>query len=201
VAGGTPQVSFFALYAGGKKETSQANGRSRTGSEEAGGRSEKLPTQRQIPLARDFSPKELKKLTTELVLGSAATARHIKELNSGSSRGIDQTDSRPLDWARSDLKQYQFLTDQVRQARRGKGYIDTSSLKKGQLKELWQFSQFEAERALRNIDHLQAGLSHLKGPTADHLVEGHKLRARFYGFLANQLGAAVSEEEKARERW
>ena len=60
--------------------------------------------------------------------------------------------------------------------------------------DLWEFSRFEADRALRNIDHLQSGLSHLKGPTADYLAERHRLEARFYTFLAGQLEPLVTPE-------
>jgi hypothetical protein len=125
----------------------------------------------------------------------------MRELNSGQSRGIGHSDPRPMDWAQSDQRQYQFLVEQLRRARRGNGYIDTSSLKKNDLVELWEFARFEADRAYRNIDHLTSGLSHLKGPTADYLAGGHKLEARFYSFLADQLEHIIPEEALVRENW
>ena len=177
------QVSFF--------ERDQAAGESKKATAET------LPTQRQIYISRDFTPEELDKLAVQLHLGAAATARHVRELNSGQSRGIGHSDPRPMDWARSDQRHYRFLTEQLRQVRRGKGYIDTSSLKKNELVGLWEFTRFEADRAHRNIDHLVSGLSHLKGPTADYLAAGHKLEARFYSFMADQLETIIPEKARA----
>jgi len=158
-----------------------------------------LPTSRQIKLAGTFTPAELDKLAVQLRLGAAATNRQVRTLNSDRSRGIGHSDPRPLDWARSDQKQYRFLTDQLRQARRGGGAIDTAGLKKKDVAALWQFARFEADRAHRNIDHLTAGLSHLKGPTAAYLTAGHKLEARFYTFLADQLESLAPEAVRAEE--
>lgn len=156
--------------------------------------SEPLPTQRQIKAGNEFTPDELQKLSIQLGLGAAAVSRHIRELNSGTQRGIGYNDPRPLDWAKLDRQNFQFLADQVARARRDRGYIDTSSLKKEELFDLWEFSNFEADRAHRNIDHLFSGSSHLKGPTAEYLAERHKLNARFYTFLARQLEPMITPE-------
>ena len=219
IAGNTAQVSFFARVgreSGSKRrrqrpqKAGKSNGRTaqvsffernQAAGEPKRGRPESLPTQRQIYLSRDFTPEELDRLAVQLHLGAAATARHLRELNSGPSRGIGHSDPRPLDWAQSDQRQYRFLTEQLRRARRGNGYIDTSSLKKNDLVGLWEFARFEADRAHRNIDHLTAGLSHLKGPTAVYLAGGHKLEARFYSFLAGQLEHIIPEEALAEENW
>jgi hypothetical protein len=220
-AGNTAQISFFSRS--GRKsgarqrrkrpqKASKFNGRRAQVSfferDQAAGEpkkapawTESLPSQRQIFISRDFTPEELNKLAVQLLLGEAATARHMRELNSGQSRGIGHSDPRPMDWAQSDQRQYQFLVEQLRRARRGNGYIDTSSLKKNDLVELWEFARFEADRAHRNIDHLTSGLSHLKGPTADYLAGGHKLEARFYSFLADQLEHIIPEEALVRENW
>jgi hypothetical protein len=181
VTGHTPQRSFFALT--GDREPVQR----------------RLPSQRQIQLARDFSPEELQQLSVRLKLGGAATRRQVGWLKAGADRGIGHSDPRPLDWARLDLQQYEFLTDQVDRARRGKGYLDTSSLKGKRLRELGEFARFEADRALRNIDHLQAGLSHLRGATADYMTDKHRLEARFYTFLAEQVEAVIALEKQRRK--
>lgn len=161
----------------------------------------RLPSQRQIYITRAFTPEELDKVMVKLHLGAAATKRHVSELNGGRSRGIGHSDPRPLDWARSDRQQYDFLIDQLRRSRRGHGYIDTRSLKKDELAELWEFARFEADRAHRNIDHLTSGLSHLKGPTADYLAQGHRLEARFFSFLAEQIETIIPKESLVRESW
>jgi len=158
-----------------------------------------VPSQRQLYIRRDFSPAELDKLLIKLHLGAAATARRVSELSSGQARDIGHGDPRPLDWARLDGQQYDFLIGQLRRARRGQGYLDTRALKKKELVELWAFARFEADRAHRNIDHLTAGLSHLKGPTADYLVAGHRLEARFYTFLAEQLETIIPQEVLVRQ--
>jgi hypothetical protein len=160
-----------------------------------------LPSQRQIYVTQAFTPEELDKVVVKLHLGAAATKRHVSELNGGRSRGIGHSDPRPLDWARSDQQQYDFLIDQLRRARRGHGYLDTRPLKKAELVELWEFARFEADRAHRNIDHLTSGLSHLKGPTADYLAQGHRLEARFFSFLAEQIETLIPKESLVRESW
>jgi hypothetical protein len=214
-AGNTTQVSFFAQARRPRKrqqKVDKSNGRRAQLSfferDDTAGEPKKapawagaLPTQRQIYISRDFAPEELDKLAVHLLLSEAATARHLRELKSGQSRGIGHSDPRPLDWAQSDQRQYRFLVEQLRRARRGNGYIDTASLKKNDVVELWEFARFEADRAHRNIDHLAAGLSHLKGPTAAYLAGGHQLEARFYSFLADQLEHIIPEEALVRESW
>jgi hypothetical protein len=118
----------------------------------------------------------------------------LQELTSGSSRGIGHSDPRPADWVKADLQHFQFLADQLAKVRHGAGYLDTSTLKSNDLVDLWEFAKFEADRAQRNIDHLRSGISHLKGPTADYLVAGHQLEARFYTRLAGQLEPLISTE-------
>jgi hypothetical protein len=180
------QASFFALAQPAAKKSKQPP------KAKSAPRSKSLPTQRQIKMTNEFSAKELQTLTVQLRLGEAAAARHIQTLNSKTSRGIGHSDPRPLDWVRSDQKNFQFLGQQLRQARRGNGYLDTSGLKDEALMDLWEFARFEADRALRNIDHLQAGLSHIKGQTADYLTGRHRLEARFYAFLAGQLEPLIT---------
>jgi hypothetical protein len=220
-AASTGQVSFFAPVSGRggsrkrrkrTKKAGKSNGRGRQVSFFEQNRAhgvpkrspvpaKALPNQRQIYITRAFTPEELDKVVVKLHLGAAATKRHVSELNGGRSRGIGHSDPRPLDWARSDQQQYDFLIDQLRRARRGHGYIDTRSLKKDELAELWEFARFEADRAHRNIDHLTSGLSHLKGPTAEYLAQGHRLEARFYNFLAEQLETIIPSESLVRESW
>jgi hypothetical protein len=156
--------------------------------------SEPLLTQRQIKVSNEFTPDELQTISVQLRLGTAAAARHIRELESGTRRGIGYSDPRLLDWARLDQQNFQFLIDQVAKARRNGGYIDTSSLKQDELFDLWEFSKFEADRAHRNIDHLFSGGSHLKGPTAEYTAKQHKLDARFYTFLADRLEPMITPE-------
>jgi hypothetical protein len=153
-----------------------------------------LPTQRQIRITDAFSDEELQTLSVQLRLGAAAVARRLRELNSGVSPGIGHSDPRPIDWARSDQKNYQFLVAVLDEARRGRGAVDTGPLRNNELVDLWEFASFEADRAMRNIDHLTSGLSHLQGPTADYLVGRHKLEARFYSFLADQLEPMLTPE-------
>ncbi len=216
-AGSTAQVSFFAQArppdrpgpAGNPKgrraqvsffERARADG-NEPAREMAAHQTGSLPNRRQISLTRGFTPDELDKLAVQLYLGAAATRRHVHELSSRHSRDIGHGDPRPLDWAQLDQRQYQFLTDQLRRARRGNGYIDTSSLQKKELVQLWEFARFEGDRAHRNIDHLTTGLSHLKGPTADYLAGGHKLEARFYNFLADQLETIIPKDMLVKETW
>lgn len=157
------------------------------------------PHQGQITVAGQFSDEELQRLSLHLRLGAAALARHLRELNSRAPRGLGHRDPRPLDWAALDQEQYRFLIKQVSEARRGRGYLDISGLKSGQLVELWRFARFEADRAQRNIDHLAApgnpvrpaGGKETGSPTADYLSVGHKLEARFYTFLAGQIETMV----------
>lgn len=141
-------------------------------------------------------------MSVQLRLGTAAVSRQIRELNGGTSRGIGHSDPRPLDWARSDRKNFEFLVNQLDEVRRGRGYLDTKALNKAELVDLWDFARFEADRAMRNIDHLQSGLSHLKGPTAEYLTERHRLEARFYSFVAGQVEPMIPPEKiEAAKAW
>lgn len=188
------QISFFADNQVG---TSQEQRRPKETT-----RQPPLPTQRQIKLTNDFSVEELQIMSVQLRLGAAAVSRQIRELNGGASRGIGHSDPRPLDWARSDRKNYEFLVNQLDEARRGRGYLDTKALNKAELVDLWGFARFEADRAMRNIDHLQSGLSHLKGPTAAYLTERHRLEARFYSFVAGQVEPMIPPEKiEAAKAW
>lgn len=156
-----------------------------------------LPTQRQVKLSQNFSSEELQTMSVQLRLGAAAVSRQIRALSGGVSRGIGHSDPRPLDWARSDWKNYEFLVSQLNEARRGREYLDTTALNKAELVDLWDFARFEADRAMRNIDHLQSGLSHLKGATAEYLTERHRLEARFYSFVAGQVEPMIPSEKIA----
>jgi hypothetical protein len=150
------------------------------------------PARRRIILGKDFSPKEMSKLSVQLRLGLAAATRHLRALDRGASRDTGHGDPRPADWARLDRKQFEILTKQLTKARRAQnrgkqGYLDFSSLERDELVELWEFLRFEADRALRNIDHLQIPGSGIGGAAADYLVQNHKLEARFFTYLANQI--------------
>jgi hypothetical protein len=179
------QVSFFTLA-----EAKPATARTKRPQLPA----EPLPTQRQIRISGAFSDEELQTLSLQLRLGAAAVARRLRELNSGVSHGIGHSDPRPIDWARADQKNYQFLVAALDQARPGRGALDTGPLRNNELVDLWEFASFEADRAMRNIDHLTSGLSHLQGPTAEYLAGGHMLGARFYSFLADQLEPMLTPE-------
>ena len=98
------------------------------------------------------------------------------------------------DWAKSDLKNYDFLVGQIVEVRRGRGYIDVSSLNKNDLVDLWDFSSHEADQSLRFIDHLQIGDSHLKGETANYLTDKYSLKGRFCGYLSKQLEPMITTE-------
>jgi hypothetical protein len=152
------------------------------------------PTRRRIILGKDFNPEALSKLSVQLRLGLAAATRHVRALDRGVSRDIGYGDPRPSDWARLDVRQFEFLTNQLTKARRGDGVIDLSSLKREELVELWEFLRFEADRALRNIDHLQTPGGPIQGATADYLAQNHKLEARFYTHLAKQIEAIFPAE-------
>jgi hypothetical protein len=152
------------------------------------------PSQRRAILGQAFSPDELRKLSVQLRFGLAAATRHVRALSSGTARDIGHGDPRPADWARLDVKQFEFLTNQLAKARRGEGVLDLSSLKRGELVDLWEFLRFEADRALRNIDHLQTPGGPIRGASADYLSQNHKLEARFYTHLANQIEAIFPAE-------
>jgi hypothetical protein len=153
----------------------------------ATGKPANLPARHRIDLADTFNDDELQPLSTQLLLGSAAARRQLKLLSGGASRGIGHSDPRVRDWVEQDRNNFRFLSEQVSQARRGQNGIDLSALKDSERVDLWEFSKFEADRALRNIDHLQSGWSHLKGPTAAYLTGQHQLEARFFTHLAAQL--------------
>lgn len=214
VAGSSSQAGFFVtqqrIAARVEKRARQNQARKKNQSLTASRRKEQagestpapirsLPGQGQINVTGQFSGEELQRLSLHLRLGAAALARHIRELNSRAPRGLGQRDPRPLDWAQLDQEQYRFLIDQMAEARRGRGYLDTGGLNTDQRVELWRFARFEADRALRNIDHLATpgnsvrpiGGSATGSPTADYLSAGHKLDARFYTYLANQLETSV----------
>jgi hypothetical protein len=158
-------------------------------------------TGRQVNLSGLFTEKELDVLSGELRLDQAATLRHVRALASESSRGVNYDDPRVLEHARSDSKNYQFLIKALRDARYGRdldrggvGLIDTSSLSDDELVDLYEFSRFEADRVERNIDHLNQGLSHLKGPTAGYLTSKHRIKQRFYNHLAGSLEPMITAE-------
>jgi hypothetical protein len=153
-----------------------------------------LPTQRRIKLAGVFPDKELQSLSVQFRFDAAAARRHMRELGSGTSRGIGHSDPRPADWAKSDLKNYDFLVGQIGEVRRGQDYIDVSSLSRHDLVDLWDFSRHEADQALRFIDHLQVGGSHLKGETATYLTDKYRLKGRFCGYLSQQLEPMITTE-------
>lgn len=188
------QVSFF--------DKGQIGANREQPPSKAAARQPPLPTRRQIKLTQDFSGEELQTMSIQLRFGAAAVSRYIRELNSGATRGIGHSDPRPLDWARSDRKNYEFLVNQLNEARRGRGYLDTTALSKAELVDLWEFARFEADRAMRNIDHLQFGLSHLKGPTAEYLTERHRLEARFYSYMAGQVEMMIPRDKiEAAKAW
>jgi hypothetical protein len=157
--------------------------------------SKPLPTQWQVNVVGDFTQDELQAISVQLRFGAAAATRHVQMLGTGTSRGITHRDPRPLDWTRSDLEQYQFLINQLTGARRGRGYLDLSSLSKRQLVELWEFARFEQERANRNIDHLTTPLGPIQGPSAEYLIEKHKLEVRFFNHIAAHMERLVPAEE------
>lgn len=203
LAGTTPQVSFFSLKSEdqgrqqrAKQDTKSAPKKRARRKRKAGTKpvskrrvkaEETLPTQRQIRISGDFKPNQLQALSVQLALGQAATRRHIQELGGGVVRAISFGDPRPLDWAQRDLAQYEFLTTQLRSARRDEGVIETGGLSKQALSELWAFAKFEAERAQRNIDHLQVPGGPIGPPASQYLAGKHVLEARFYTFLAEQI--------------
>ena len=155
------------------------------------------PTQRQIKVKGAFSDKQLERLYIQISLGEAGTRRHVQMTGRGYKRGRLHQDPRPLDWARLDLAQYEFLTEQLRAARRSEGYIDTGGLSKTELSDLWQFLNFETDRAHRQIDHLNIPGWPVGPPASNYLIGKHKLEARFYSYLASQ----IERQMPARELW
>jgi len=185
----TTQVSFVK----DEPASTQTSGK-KAATEAAGQPAKSGPTQRQVRLGQQFKPEQLSKLSVQLRLGLAAATRHVRILDSGAARDIGHGDPRPSDWARLDVRQFEILTRQLSKARREDGVMDLSSLKGGELVELWEFSRFEADRALRNIDHLQTPGTGIGGASAQYLVKNHKLEARFYTHLANQIESIFPAE-------
>jgi hypothetical protein len=143
---------------------------------------------RRIAMKDKFTPDELQALSVQLSYGGAAVSRALKETQNGVDLGVGHSDPRPMDWARQDQKHFQFILGQLARVRyRGQKHIDLSALNDDELVDLYEFSQFEAERHHRNIDHLTAGLSHLKGATAEYMVSRHTLQVRFHSFMADQI--------------
>lgn len=166
-----------------------------------GNNGRQVVTPRHISISGLFTEEELDTLTVELIFNQAATARQLREIASGTSRGVDFKDPRAVEHIRSDKKNYDFLIGAVRDAkygrgldRRGVGYIDTSSLADEALVDLHEFSRFETDRLARQIDHLAQSLSHIKGPTADYIIGKHRVEARFYNHLASQLEPLITTE-------
>jgi len=158
-------------------------------------------TPRHISISGLFTDEELNTLHVELLFNQAATARQLRELSSGASRGFDFKEPRAADHLRSDKKNYDFLIGTLRTAKygrgidnRGVGYIDTSSLSNEDLVDLYEFSRFETDRLARQTDHLAQDLSHVKGPTADYIIGKHRVEARFYHHLASQLEPLITTE-------
>ncbi len=115
--------------------------------------------------------------------------------SAGLRRGIGHGDPRPLDWIEADHQNFEFLVQQLSEARRGRGYLDLSSLRKPQLLDLWEFCRFESDRAGRNIDHLNVPGGPIQGPTAQYLANNHKLESRFFTYIATQIERIVPGEE------
>ena len=97
-------------------------------------------------------------MSVQLRLGAAAVSRQIRELNGSASRGIGHSDPRPLDWARSDRKNTEFLVNQLAEIRRGQEYLDTRTLSKAELVDLWDFARFEADRARWHAVMVETGV-------------------------------------------
>lgn len=143
---------------------------------------------RRIATSDKFTPDELQALSVQLSYGGAAVSRALRETRDGVDLGVSHSDPRPMDWASQDQKHFQFILGQLARVRyRGQKHIDLSALNDDELVDLYEFSQFEAERHHRNIDHLTAKLSHLKGATAEYMVSRHTLQARFHSFMADQI--------------
>ncbi len=141
-----------------------------------------------------FSQEELARMKTLTLLGSAAVGRQLQLLKAGVSRGIGHSDPRPEDWLEQDRQNFRFLSRQLTAGARNGAALETTGLNEAELVDLWEFSRFEADRALRNIDHLQSGWSHLKGETAAYMTRDHRLEARFYTWLANHLEPGITPE-------
>lgn len=163
---------------------------------------ETLPTQHQIVIGDAFSAEELDRLQTTALLSSVATKRQLEARRLNADRGHLHSDPRAQDWMTQDLNNFRFVSRQLGQARRNGGKLDTAALDEAELLDLWEFSRFESDRALRNIDHLLSGWSHLKGETADYLGGQLRLEARFYSYLAQQLEPRITPELRDKyEAW
>jgi hypothetical protein len=186
------------------QQQSPAAGRQQQASRQAKTKAaaEKLPTQHQIVVGRAFSPEELGQLQTTALLSSVATQRQLEARRLNAARGHLHSDPRAQDWMTQDLNNFRFVSRQLGQARRNGGKLDTAALDEAELLDLWEFSRFEADRALRNVDHLLSGWSHLKGETADYLGGQLRLEARFYSYLAQQLEPRITPELRDKyESW
>lgn len=155
---------------------------------------EPLPRDTAVRVDPAFSPAELQQVSIQLLLGEAAVKRHLRQRDSA-TLSLDQRDPRPLDWAQSDQRCYDFLIGALRQARNGSGLIDLSGLDGEQRLELWEFSSHEAERLLRNLEHLQSGGSGVGGATSEYLTKNHQLLSRFYNHLAGQIEPLLPRDE------
>jgi len=151
-----------------------------------------------LNLAAMFNRKELERLGVATLLGSVSAGRALKMLRSGGAeaRGIGHSDPRPEDWLLSDRENFRFLSRALAAGslKESKGRLDFGGLGEAERVDLWSFSRFEADRALRNIDHIQSGWSSLKGKSAEYLVGNHKLEARFYTAVAAALEPHITPE-------
>ena len=161
-----------------------------------------LPKESEVNLSNRFTQKELQQISIQLRLGAAAVERHLRQLRGKMPHSRDQRDPRPPDWARADRKEFRFLVDQLAEARRGRGALDLSSLKSKDIINLWEFSRYEADRSLRNIDHFSQPSGSISGPTAAYLADSHKLMAHFYTHLADHLEMMIPLETiEAAKAW
>ncbi|GAB4437477.1 MAG: hypothetical protein Kow0031_19280 [Anaerolineae bacterium] len=172
----------------------EGDGSKKTARAENNSKGEKLPTQYHINIGSAFSPEEIDRLQTTALLSSVAAKRQLEARRLNAERGHGHSDPRAQDWMTQDLNNFRFVSRQLGQARRNGGKLDTSALDEAELLDLWEFSRFEADRALRNVDHLLSGWSHLKGETADYLGGQLRQEARFYSFLAQQLEPRITPE-------
>jgi len=178
-----------------KSPVSQSNQSKNSGKGDDKKRSSKqTKSSARLKVSDAFGEQEIKRLGTITLLGSAATGRQLQALKLGASRGIGHSDPRAKDWMEQDRQNFRFLSRQLSVNKEGQGQLDTTALSEAELVDLWEFSRFEADRALRNIDHIQSGWSHLKGETADYMTRDHRLEGRFYTWLANNLEPRITPE-------
>ncbi len=195
------QLSFFASTGEPGQQTDGPAAKNAASPKKDAPPASSAPKQWEIEPGLAFTPPELQKIWIELALGGAAAKRWLRQLNSGLDMSPERRDPRPADWTRLDRDQFLFLDRQMTEVRRGRGTIDVSLLKRSELKELWEFARFEADRAHRNIDHLSTPGGPFGGPaspTSQYLVENHKLMARFFSFLAGQIEPVL--EQKSRKK-